>query len=418
MDNNSQLTRKKNRRRIRKGRVAIMAVVIMLITGLAVYGFFINDSSSKTSSIFSNSMKDKINILVLGVDEREDDVGRSDTAFVVTIDTTNKKVTMLSIPRDSRVKIAGHGWDKFNHAYAFGGSKLSKSTVENLLGISIDYTAVVSFNGFMRMIDAIGGVNIDVEKRMYYADPYDDNGGLCIDLQPGVQRMNGRTAIEYVRYRDEAGDIGRVSRQQKFLKALVQEFTKPQIITKLPELIKSFASAVKTDMPTREMVKLIPIAGDVAKAGLSTEAVNGTPVWIQEVSYWLPDIRDLRNKVAQIQGIPIDSKYTQETEQLALEYKNSVPREFKVADIPAEAYKYVAKPEAKESATKETKPKETTNSLSTAKTTAIVDPKMTSTTSHGQGSSSTAKTSNESSHSSGSQNQSGSKNNVVTDNPQ
>lgn len=326
-------------RRLRKDRIAItLAAIAFFVAGL-VYAFFSGDDDfayqpSKLASVITSSMKEKINILVLGVDEREDDVGRSDTTFVITIDTAAKKVTMLSIPRDTRVKIAGHGWDKINHAYAFGGSKLSKSSIENLLGIPIDYTVVMNFSGFTRMIDAIGGVTIDVDKRMYYSDPYDDDGGLYIDLHPGVQKLNGKTAIQYVRYRDEEGDIGRVARQQKFLKALLQEFTKPQIITKLPDLISEFAKAVKTDMPTQVMVKLIPVVSDAAKSGLDTEWVSGTPIWIQDVSYWLPDIKNLRAKVAQIQGITSDDQYMQTTERLAYEYDHSVPREIKTADAP------------------------------------------------------------------------------------
>jgi len=318
-------------RHFKKGRVAILAMVIIFLVAGVTYALLGGASSTNTlaNAFF---MKEKINLLVLGVDARDDDVGRSDTAFVVTIDTSAKKITMLSIPRDTRVKIEGHGWDKMNHAYAFGGSKLSKSTVENLLGIPLDYTVVMNFQGFVRMIDALGGVTIDVEKRMFYSDPYDDNGGLFIDLYPGVQKLNGKTAMEYVRYRDEEGDIGRVARQQKFLKALLQEISKPQIITKLPELIKEFAAAVKTDMPTKEMVKLIPIINDGAKAGLQTESLSGTPCFIQDVSYWLPDIKELRYKVAQIQGILVDDRYTQVTDKLAREYDNSVPREIKVVE--------------------------------------------------------------------------------------
>lgn len=250
---------------------------------------------------------------------------------------------MLSIPRDTRVKIPGHGWDKINHAYAFGRSKLSKTSVENLLGIKIDYTIVVNINGFVRIIDAIGGVTIDVDKRMKYADPYDDNGGLYIDLKPGIQRLNGKTAIEYVRYRDEEGDIGHVARQQKFLKALLQEFTKPQLITKLPDLVKRISTAARTDMPTNAMLKLIPVVSDVAKSGLATEWVSGTPIWIQDVSYWLPDIKKLRDKVAQIQGITVGEKYTQDTERLANEYKQSVPKEIKVKDVPSVVQKSLPK---------------------------------------------------------------------------
>jgi LCP family protein required for cell wall assembly len=333
-DTNKLPSSKEQTRHLRKGRVAILlAVIIFLVAGVT---YALLGGSSSSTNMLANTflIKEKINILVLGVDARDDDVGRSDTTFVVTIDTIAKKITVLSIPRDSRVKIDGHGWDKINHAYAFGGSKLSKSSVENLLSVPIDYTVVMNFQGFVRMIDALGGVTVDIDKRMYYCDPYDDDGGLYIDLRPGVQKLNGKTAIEYVRYRDEEGDIGRVSRQQKFLKALLQEFSKPQLITKLPDLIKEFAAAVRTDMPTKEMVKLIPIINDAAKSGLHTEWLSGTPCWIQDVSYWLPDIKELRYKVAQIQGIAVDERYAQVTERLANEYTNSVPREIKVAESP------------------------------------------------------------------------------------
>jgi cell envelope-related function transcriptional attenuator common domain len=334
MDQNSNdaHSRRRVKRRLRKGRAAILLSFVLLIVAGFTYAIYSGDS--KTASGLTNPAKGKINILVLGVDQREDDVGRSDTTFLVTIDTDAKKATMLSIPRDSRVKIPGHGWDKINHAFAFGGSKLTKTSIENLLGIPIDYTVVVNLNGFIRMVDAIGGVTIDVDKRMKYADPYDDNGGLYIDLQPGIQKLNGKAAIEYVRYRDEEGDIGRVARQQKFLKALLQEFTKPQLITKLPDIVRQFSTAVKTDMPSNEMLKLIPIVSTAAKLGLETEWVSGTPVWIQEVSYWLPDIKELRTKVAQMQGITIDEKYKQAADLLANEYKQSIPQEIKVAVVP------------------------------------------------------------------------------------
>ncbi|HEY3423379.1 MAG TPA: LCP family protein [Negativicutes bacterium] len=332
---NESCSKNKKTRCINKKRAFLLITMIfLLIAGIFCVFFSENTAETQVSKTLTPSSKGKINVLVLGVDKREDDVGRSDTTFVVTIDTVMKKVTTLSIPRDSRTKIAGHGWDKINHAYAFGGSKLSKATVENLLGIPIDYTVVVDFNGFVRMVDAVGGITINVEKRMYYSDPYDGDGGLYINLQPGVQRLSGRSAIQYVRYRDEEGDIGRVTRQQKFLKALMEEFTKPQLITKLPILIKEFASAVRTDMPITDMLTLIPIVNDAAKTGLNSEWVSGAPLWIQDVSYWLPDIKELRVKVAQIQGIAIDDRYIQSTERLIDEYRQSIPQETKVAKAP------------------------------------------------------------------------------------
>ena len=331
----SRLSRlsKKKKRSMSKLWIVIVAVLFLVVSaGAACFALFSENDQPVAKVLLP--LKGKVNILVLGVDEREDDVGRSDTSFVVTIDNDAKKVTMLSIPRDSRVKIAGHGWDKINHAFAFGGAPLSKKTIENLLGIPIDYTVSVNFRGFMRMVDAVGGITVDVDKRMRYSDPYDDDGGLEIDLYPGVQKLNGRTAIEYVRYRDEEGDIGRVARQQKFLKALFQEIATPQMLSKLPELVKEFSTTVKTDMPTSKMLQLLPTLNDAVKAGLETEWVTGTPIWIQDVSYWLPDITELRAKVAHIQGISMDERYRRETESLANEYKQSVPREIRVADPP------------------------------------------------------------------------------------
>ncbi|MBP1764916.1 MAG: cell envelope-related transcriptional attenuator [Firmicutes bacterium] len=319
---------KKVPRRLRKGRAFTALLIFFCLIAGITYAFFPGNDQPRAG--LATPGKGKINILVLGVDERDDDVGRSDTSIVVTVDTDAKKATILSIPRDTRLKIPGHSWDKINHAYAFGGTKLSKTAIEDLLGIPINYTVVINFSGFVRMIDAIGGVTIDVDKRMKYSDPYDDNGGLYIDIKPGVQKMDGKTAIQYVRFRDEEGDIGRVQRQQKFLKAVLHEFTKPQLITRLPDIVKQFSKAVKTDMPTYEMVKLIPVINDAAKAGLGAEWVTGTPAWIRDISYWLPDIKQLRQKIAQLQGITIDEKYRHAAELLADEYTQSVPKERKI----------------------------------------------------------------------------------------
>jgi LCP family protein required for cell wall assembly len=323
-----RLTRRKPKRRIRKLRVAMLLGAIFLLVGV-VFAVW-----NGGTSLLDVVAKNRINILVLGVDERADDVGRSDTSFVVTLDTEAKKITVLSIPRDSRVKIAGHGWDKFNHAFAFGGLPLSKSTAENLLGVSIQYTVTIDFKGFMRMIDALGGITIDVEKRMRYSDPYDDDGGLVIDLYPGVQRLSGKEAIKYVRYRDEEGDIGRVARQQKFLKALLKELASPQTVVRLPELAKEFYGAVKTDMPLSKVLKLLPAVQEAASSGLATATVPGAPLWIKEVSYWQPNIAELRLKVAQIQGFTNDESYMKKSEQLAREYKQAIPADAKAEYTP------------------------------------------------------------------------------------
>ena len=125
---------------------------------------------------------DKSTIMIMGVDSREDDVGRSDTLMIATLDPKKDQAALLSVPRDTRVKIKGHGFDKINAAYAYGGERLTQDTVENFLGVDMDHYIIINTHAFQKIIDALGGIDIDVEKRMYYTDPWDDDGGLVIDL--------------------------------------------------------------------------------------------------------------------------------------------------------------------------------------------------------------------------------------------
>lgn len=256
---------------------------------------------------------------------------------MVTVDTDTKNISMLWIPRDSRVAIPGQGWNKIGHAYAYGGSKLSEQTVANLLGVPIDYYVAINMDGFQKVVDTLGGVDINVEKRMYYYDPYDegevDNGGL-IDLKPGMQHMDGNVALQYVRFRhDETGDIGRIERQQKFAKALLADVITPSVIPKVPKVIKEANAVFQTDMPVSEMLKLVAIMSDVYKQGLKTEMALGKPVYIDDLSYLLPDITATRKQVAQIQGITIDDNYLASARNLANEYQKSLFKS-RVIDAP------------------------------------------------------------------------------------
>ena len=218
----------------------------------------------------------KLNIMVLGVDDRprEDDPGRSDTLLVITLDTESREASLVSIPRDTRVRVRGLGWDKINHAYLVGKVELTRQTTENFLGIPMDYYAKVNLDSFSRIVDAIGGVTIDVEKRMYYKDSWDH---YEIDLKPGVQRMDGRAALQYVRYRDEDGDIGRVTRQQKFVRAVLAEVSSPAIILKAPSIIREVFASLDTDMPLGLMLGIARKLKDGLSGGLKTHMVEGLP---------------------------------------------------------------------------------------------------------------------------------------------
>lgn len=323
-------------KRTRTKKPAFIAAGLLLFVLAAAASYFLFDSGLEKTKRTGDfiSAQDKVNILVMGVDERSDDVGRSDTMFVLTVDTQTKSVSLLSIPRDTRLKIPGHGWDKINHAYAYGGHKLSQQAVEGLLGIPIDHYVLINFKGFQKIVDAVGGIDVDVEKRMHYEDPYDGTDGLVIDLRPGVQHMDGRTAIQYVRYRDEEGDIGRIQRQQKFIKALFKEVSSPSVIPRIPSLIREISATVKSDMSTAEMINLASILNDAYKQGLKTDMVPGKPAYIDDISYWLPDLMALRQHIAQTLGVAMDEKYMTATRREAGEYENSIPKEMKIVEVP------------------------------------------------------------------------------------
>ena len=263
--------------------------------------------------------------MIMGVDEREGDVGRSDTLMVATIDPIKNEASLLSIPRDTRVAIPRNGYDKINAAYAYGGEKLTQRTVEDFLGVRIDHYVIINTHAFQKIVDAIGGIDINVEKRMYYEDPWDDDGGLIIDLRPGMQHMDGKTAVTYVRYRDEEGDIGRVKRQQKFMRACVDAVTTPAILPRLPGIISSVIDSVKTDLSVRQMLEFIGTLKESQAKGLRTEMVPGRPLYIDEVSYWIPDMAQLRRGMANALGITLSNTERNRMERDIRAYEDSIP---------------------------------------------------------------------------------------------
>lgn len=268
---------------------------------------------------------DKATIMIMGVDEREDDVGRSDTLMIATLDPVKNKAALLSIPRDTRVGIQGYGYDKINAAYAYGGEELTQDTVESFLGLDIDHYIIINTHSFVKIIDAIGGIDVYVDKRMYYEDPWDDDGGLIIDLYPGLQHMDGKTAVTYVRYRDEEGDIGRIKRQQTFMRACVDQITSPSIIPKLPSVIREVADSIKTDLSIRQLLEFAGTLKEAQKNSMTTEMVPGRPMYIDGISYWIPEIESLRMTVADNLDVTINSSMRSNFERAAREYEDSIP---------------------------------------------------------------------------------------------
>lgn len=313
----------------------LVAVLIVALSALATFGFFAGGFGSIKDKLgmdkfqprlkVEDLLKGRMNILVMGVDARKDDVGRSDTLMIFMVDPKSEKVEIMSVPRDTLVKIPGRGWDKINHAYAYGGHELTRATVEDFLGIKLNHYVLIDVQGFKNVVDAIGGVDINVEKRMYYEDPWDDDP-LVIDFQPGLQHMDGQKAMEYVRYRDEEGDIGRIARQQQFMKAVYEKVTSPANIPNLPRLTAVLAKMVKTDVYASKVPGLANSVTKAVKNGLKGSSVPGKPKYIGDISYWVPDVEETREIVVKMQGVDIVSRaYQDDTTSLAADYKQATP---------------------------------------------------------------------------------------------
>ena len=303
----------------------ILIFVLAALAGVFFAQSSLLDRNKETPKDELLTAKDKATIMIMGVDERSDDVGRSDTLMVATIDPQKNEASLLSIPRDTRVAIPKNGYDKINAAYAYGGEKLTQRTVEDFLGIRMDHYVIINTHAFQKIIDAIGGIDIDVEKRMYYEDPWDDDGGLVIDLRPGRQHMDGKTAVTYVRYRDEEGDIGRVKRQQKFMRACVDAVTTPTILPRLPGIIASVIDSVKTDLSVRQMLEFIGTLKQAQAKGLRTDMVPGRPLYIEGISYWIPDMEQLRRNMVNTLGLSLNANERSRMECAIRDYENSIP---------------------------------------------------------------------------------------------
>lgn len=204
-----------------------------------------------------------VNILIMGLDEARDVagatpndlVGRTDTMLLVRVNPEEKSVNVMSIPRDTRVEIPGHGMDKINQANFDGGAKLAAQTVmQNFDNVKIDRYVRVSTVAFKEIVDLVGGIEVMVPKPMKYEDK---TQGLVIDLKPGLQTLNGDQAEQFARFRqDEYGDIGRVQRQQVLLKALRQRMANPIVLTKLPQIVRVLQTYIDTNLTTEEMLAL------------------------------------------------------------------------------------------------------------------------------------------------------------------
>ena len=199
---------------------------------------------------------DNVSILFLGVDDSEKrgqgaDHSRTDALILATLNNKTKTVKLVSIPRDSHVYIPFVGYkDKINHAHAYGGTLATIETVEELFDIPIDYYVRMNFNAFIDIVDALGGIEAEVPYAMLEKDEFDRN---TVNLQPGLQKLDGREALALARTRKKDSDIERGKRQQEILSAIAKEASSISSISKYDDLLEAVGNNMKTNMTFDEM---------------------------------------------------------------------------------------------------------------------------------------------------------------------
>lgn len=289
------MTKKK---KVKRSLILIAIISLLSVSGWA-YSVWVriydnpppDQEYVRDPSIVDEQDKNITNILLLGVDAENGNSGRADSIIVMSINQDTSEVALISIPRDSRVEIPGRGMDKINHAFAYNGISLMRPTVENLLGVPIHHYVYTDFAGFQGIVDSIGGVEVNVERRITAK-----SGRLLIS--PGPQRLNGEDALHYVRFRrDGEGDFGRMRRQQQVLKALALEIIQSRSVLRLPPLMEQFARYIRTDMSVTQLMAFSRTAAALDLDEITALQLQGSTAMINKVSYVILDEENLQDTV-------------------------------------------------------------------------------------------------------------------------
>jgi len=245
-------------------------------------------------------------MIIMGVDNRDGETSaRSDTLIVARIDSEQQSATLMSIPRDTRVAIPGHGTQKINAANALGGSALVIETVRKFTGLPITHYVEVDFNGFREIVDAMGGVTVDVPERIsdLKAADYDRSAAT---INAGEQKLTGAQALTFVRSRAfPTGDFARIENQQIFLRALFRQGLQLGNALKFPALVNAVADSMKTDMSLRELLDLANQMKGMSDENLRTVTMPGEPRNISGVSYVIADEEAFARIIDRVsQGLP------------------------------------------------------------------------------------------------------------------
>ncbi|MET3697036.1 LytR family transcriptional attenuator [Bacillus oleivorans] len=276
--------------------LTIVSILVVLLGAAGVYGFNIYQSLKETTETMHTPIervqpekrpekvtlekKDPFSVLLMGVDKRENDSGRSDTMVVLTVNPNTNSVKMLSIPRDTRVEIIGRDTeDKINHAYAFGGVAMSMATIENFLDIPIDYYIEINMEGFKDIVDAVGGVEVNNAFAFNYEG---------YTFEEGTLQLSGEEALAYsrMRYEDPNGDFGRQQRQRQIISAIIKKGASLSSLWNYSNIFDALGANVKTNLTFEEMVDIQRNYGSAAK-NIEQYQIAGNGQMINSIYYYM-----------------------------------------------------------------------------------------------------------------------------------
>ena len=285
------------RRRLRRAVIGLLGLTALVFGGVVAYlaGSELTvppepvapaptDEGSGPSGSPTPAGSERVNILLLGIDARQEGAQtRSDTMILLSIDPSTRAVAMLSIPRDSLVEIPGHGMDKITHAHAFGGAQLATRTVAQNFGIPIHHWARIDMPGFLKLIDVLGPVEVNV--------PYDLRLQDGRFLEAGRHTMDSRLALAYLRerYNDPDGDFGRADRQQQFLIDVAKQLKANMTLLDVPRTLAIVSRYVETDMGLRDAVALARLAWATDLDGIRRGMVQGHGIMRNGIYYYAID---------------------------------------------------------------------------------------------------------------------------------
>lgn len=308
-------------------KIIVAALLIAVLSGALVLGYELVDrpisnrhelsreeatkSINKLDTTNPFTGDDPLHILLFGIDKtattdmsEEGNPTRSDVVMLVTIDPVTERAQLLSLPRDTYVAIEGHdGKTKLGHAYAYGGEKLAEETVENFLDVRIDYYATVDYNAVERLVDAVGGIEVDIPFDYSYEDTY-VVPNLHIDFKKGKQKLNGADAVRYLRIRKiyEDQDIDRIQVQQRFIMQLFDKLKRPMMILKIPELIDIALDNIETNLSYGQIAYLAKMGLDMDRENIQTDTLVGENTRIGDVEYYIVDQESAQEQVRRFSG--------------------------------------------------------------------------------------------------------------------